>query len=288
MQQDGKLKSLFVVPAAGVNALLCVGSVVMALSGGYDSLAWWGAAIANLPLPLFLAFILVRPPPRTSEYLPIFLIISLLAPLLSAWEVYVEGVARWYPFAVAVAGSIILYLYVFWYSRLSRIGSERLAVGSKLPQFELKNSAGTLFNSSSLAGNPALLLFYRGSWCPFCMAQIQEIADQYQEFHALGAAIVMISPQSSQHTQHLARKFDVPIEFLVDEGNLLAEELNIAVDNGVPAGLPGNFDAATVLPTVVVAKESGTIIFSDQTNNYRLRPEPDVYLAILRRAASVN
>jgi hypothetical protein len=41
------------------------------------------------------------------------------------------------------------------------------------------------------------------------------------------------------------------------------------------------------MPTVVVTNASGTIVFSDQTDNYRVRPEPDVFLAILRRSGAV-
>ena len=40
----------------------------------------------------------------------------------------------------------------------------------------------------------------------------------------------------------------------------------------------------TVMPTVVVTNANGTILFSDQADNYRVRPEPDIFLAILRRA----
>ena len=47
------------------------------------------------------------------------------------------------------------------------------------------------------------------------------------------------------------------------------------------------FVVATVMPTVVVTDANGTIVFSDQTDNYRVRPEPDVFLAILRRSGAV-
>ena len=71
---------------------------------------------------------------------------------------------------------------------------------------------------------------------------------------------------------------------LVDEDNKLAGELDIAVTNGVPIGVPGGYSGDSVLPTLVVTNEKGTILFSDQTDNYRVRPEPDIFLAILRRA----
>jgi peroxiredoxin len=80
---------------------------------------------------------------------------------------------------------------------------------------------------------------------------------------------------------------DVPFHFLIDADNELAESLGIAIDYGVPAGLPGGYAPSTVMPTVVVTNANGTIVFSDQTDNYRVRPEPDVFLAILRRSGAV-
>ncbi len=79
----------------------------------------------------------------------------------------------------------------------------------------------------------------------------------------------------------------MPFHFLVDAENRFAESLGIAIDNGVPFGLPGGYDPKTVMPTVVVTNANGTIVFSDQTDNYRVRPEPDVFLAILRRSEAV-
>ncbi len=79
----------------------------------------------------------------------------------------------------------------------------------------------------------------------------------------------------------------MPFTVLVDKDNRVAEELGIAVKNGVPVGIPGGYSPDSVLPTLVVTNEKGTILFSDQTDNYRVRPEPDIFLAILRRAGVV-
>ena len=51
--------------------------------------------------------------------------------------------------------------------------------------------------------------------------------------------------------------------------------------------MASDYPADTVLPTLVVTGPSGKIIYSDQTDNYRVRPEPDIFLAILRRAGVV-
>ncbi len=42
------------------------------------------------------------------------------------------------------------------------------------------------------------------------------------------------------------------------------------------------YDSETVLPTVIITDTAGRILWAYETDNYRIRPEPDVYLAVLR------
>lgn len=43
------------------------------------------------------------------------------------------------------------------------------------------------------------------------------------------------------------------------------------------------YDSDTVLPTVIITDKDGRIVWTHETDNYRVRPEPDTYLEVLRR-----
>lgn len=281
---NARIKSAFIFPAVAVCAVLLVLSVLAALAGGADATAWVGAAIASLALPVGAAYLKFSRTPRTSENLPFLLLLPAIGIVIATWEQFIEGVSGWPPTLTALPGGALMLLYVFWYSRFGRRASTTLAVGSPLPRFTLQTAKGDALDSGELAGKAAILLFYRGNWCPLCMAQIREIAERYKEIDALGARVLLISPQPDEHSLQLAARYDVPFHFLVDKENKLAESLGIAIGHGVPIGLRGDYAPDTVLPTVVVSNSRGTIVFSDQTDNYRVRPEPDVFLAILRRS----
>ena len=287
MVVNAKLKSFFIFPAALISVLLLIWALIEVVAGGPDRTAWLGAAISALPLPFLMLRLMVKPVERTSENLPLLLMLSALGVMVAAWEQFMEGVTGWTPLSVALVNATIMLLYIFWYSRFGRIESMQLGVGNKLPHFSLKDIEGNEVGSEDLAGSPAVLLFYRGNWCPLCMAQILEFVSRYQEMDDLGIKVVLVSPQPDEHTKNLAGMHDVPFHFLIDADNQLAESLGIAIDNGVPLGVLGGYDSNTVMPTVVVTNASGTIVFSDQTDNYRVRPEPDVFLAILRRSGAV-
>lgn len=284
---DGKWKSLFLVPAIIASLVLAFLSLALALRGSGDQFAWWGAVLANLTLPFTKLYLQSAGRARLPENAPLAMLLASAGSLLAGWEWLLEGVATWQPFLVAVAGLGILSLYVFWYARFGRITGSRLDVGATLPDFTLTDLNGKLVDSSAFHGKPAVLLFYRGNWCPLCMAQIAEIAALADEFQNRGIEIALISSQPATRSQELAERIAGPFRFLQDPGNKLARELDIDIRNGVPALWPGDWQPDTVMPTVVVINANATIVYSDQTDNYRVRPEPDIFLAILRRAGAM-
>ncbi len=173
-------------------------------------------------------------------------------------------------------------LYLKWYSVFDKRESENLKVGQQLPDFSLKNSSKETVAASSFLGNPSIFLFYRGNWCPLCMAQIKEVAEQYQELEKRGVDTILVSPQPHKYTASLAKKFDVGFHFLVDENNEVATKLGIDAKNGIPAGFQVlGYDSDTAMPTVIITDKEGKIIFADLTDNYRVRPEPETFLKVL-------
>lgn len=284
---NAKLKSLFILPATGVTVVLLLFSLVQAAVTDYEQTAWLGAAIASIPMPFLIGWLTLRPVARTSENLPFLVAVTAIGVVVSVFEQFVEGTAGRGPTAVALVSATLFVIYVFWFSRFGRVQNSSFSVGSKLPEFSLSDADGNDFKSNELIGSPAVLMFYRGNWCPLCMAQIRELAGRYRDLQGMGINVVLVSPQPDEQSRKLAAMHDAPFRFLVDQDNKLARSLEIAVSNGVPVGLPGGYAPDTVLPTLIVINAAGTIVFSDQTDNYRVRPEPDVFLAILRRSGVV-
>lgn len=308
MAIDARLKSLFIYPAVILSLLVLVVSLVMIVFASGYRLRWLGAALAALPIPLLIGQLMLKPVPRTSEFLPLHLLLTAVGLVLAmqgmygnfttSWELYndiggailsaVNPGMQNLPGLVALLAAILFLLYVFWYSRFGRFNDARLGVGGQMPEFELEDIDGNTIRSADLIGNPAAILFYRGNWCPLCMAQVDEIVERYAEIERLGIQVCLVSPQPAEESRKLAERLGVKFHFLVDKGNEVARALNLEVRNGVPVGISGGYDADTVLPTLVVTSPGGTIVFSDQTDNYRVRPEPDIFLAILRRAGAIS
>ncbi len=131
--------------------------------------------------------------------------------------------------------------------------STKLMVGNTLPNFSVLDVDGKTVTTAQLTDKPAILIFYRGNWCPFCSAQIKKLVARYQDIWSLGVRGAMISPQPHINTVGLSRVYNAKFDFLTDTDNEAACTLGIEKLNGVPMGLQiFGYDSDTVLPTVII------------------------------------
>jgi peroxiredoxin len=277
------LKSVFISGFMMLSAAI-VGVAFWMLFRGGSTFGWIGVILTTAPFIIVISWLMAtKSSARTSANFPVVNIAGAVGVGLAGWAWFQEDVGLLAP-TLALAGWTGFLLYAYWYSRLERKPSGKLEVGKQLPRFTLKDVDGNSMDSADLVGTPAILLFYRGNWCPLCMAQIKELAGRYRELAALGVRIALISPQPHSNTVELAKKFNVKFDFLTDEGNAAARILGIESENGIPMGMQMmGYESETVLPTVIITDQTGKIIWTHETDNYRIRPEPDVFLDVLRR-----
>jgi len=277
-----RLKRAFIMPFFAFLAVVLLHSLWRVLTTGFAPV-WIGPLLVAGAFLAFMGWMVRSGAARTSANLPGLLLLGAGGALLSLLGAALGSTPARLPVSYAVLGFGGELLYVFWYSRLGRAPSQALRVGQLLPEFELEDENGRRLSSATFRGDPAVFLFYRGNWCPLCMAQIRELADEYKELEARGAKVALVSPQPHAQTRELAARFDVPFRFLVDPGGRAARQLGVVHEAGVPLGIRG-YDPDTVLPTAIVTDAEGRILLADQTDNYRVRPEPSTFVAALRRA----
>lgn len=233
--------------------------------------------LSSLPILLFMIFLFNSSTARTSANLPIITLPTISFSIITIWIAITAKLTH--PIILSTFLSIGIILYVYWYSRFKNRKDTPLKLNETLPKFELEYSDGTTFKSEDSIGHPNLFIFYRGNWCPLCMAQIKEVVSQYQKLEQRGVSTYLISSQSHDNTKELADKFSVNFNFMVDKDNKAAKKLNIDAVGGTPAGLQTlGYSNDTAMPTVILTDKEGTIIFLDLTDNYRVRPNPKTFL----------
>lgn len=265
------LKSLFIFFAPVVLIYVVVRGVMVWVDSQQIMLSF-GLIFSALPLTLFLSYIMLfRSIARTGKHLLWVSIPSLFGLVL----VIISG-NHSQLLGLAIAAFIISLVYIYWYSDNARGENLALANGKSLPNFTVTDVDGNPVDSAKFKNKKSLLFFYRGNWCPLCMAQIDEVANHYQQLQDKGVDVIFISPQPATHTKKLAEKFNLDFQFYVDKKNAAAKKLGILHRFGLPMGFQVlGYESHSVYPTIIATDDSGNIIYSDQTDNYRVRPEPE-------------
>ncbi len=279
------LKSIFISVFPLVALYFTIDGVLHLINNGI-SYRYIGRILIAFSVVFLFAMIFIKPVARTDANLRAFTLPISLGFIISIvfGGIIEKDLNGSLPSIALFLGWV---LYIKWYSTFNNRASNKIIkVGNILPDFELQDAKKNKVNVSKFIGNPSIFMFYRGNWCPLCMAQIKEIALQYKELEKRNVNMILISPQPHKYTQSLAKKFDVGFNFLVDQGNAVAKQLHIFSKNGIPMGFQTlGYDSDTVLPTIIITDKQGKIIFADLTDNYRVRPEPETFLKILDQKA---
>lgn len=273
------LKSFFISGFITWLTVVSLYALIQLVRGMEPMVSWLGLAMCALsPLSFFIKAFLARSP-RTARHPVEFTILSALGLVLTLAMSYRFGQAAGM-IHIWAGITIILWLsYLRWYSVLSGRDTSKLELGSTLPEFPLESLDGYAVSSQSFMAEPHLILFYRGNWCPFCTAQVEELAGSYQRLKAAGIKVVLISPQPIRKNQVMANRYQLPMLFLRDRNCQAARQLGLLHRWGTPMGMQLlGYESDTVMPTVILTDQYGKIVFCDQTDNYRVRPEPEAWL----------
>jgi peroxiredoxin len=137
--------------------------------------------------------------------------------------------------------------------------------------------------SSLIGGRKALLLFYRGGWCPFCNEQLAAIAKDYQRFEELDATVVAVSGEEAEQGKGLLQKLRLPFV-------LLSDTSFDAIDRyGVRAAVPSETMRASGItklpkPSAFVIDRAGIVRYKHVGKNAPDRPKNEDLLLALGEA----
>jgi peroxiredoxin len=169
-----------------------------------------------------------------------------------------------------------------------------LGAGERIPDIALPDAEGRRQALRELG--PAVIVFYRGGWCPYCNLQLRAWQRHLPDLAARGVRLVAISPQAPDGTLSTAERNALGFPVLSDSEDragrafgvsfALPEDLialyrrfghDLEVVNG-PAGwrLP--------MPATFVVGADGRILFARAEADYRRRVAPAEALAALDAA----
>ena len=173
-----------------------------------------------------------------------------------------------------------------------------LLLGSAAPDAPLQTLDGQATSLGKvLGGKPAVLVFYRGGWCPFCNTQLGDLRLIEEDLAGAGYQLIAISPDRPEELRLTLEKQSVGYTLVSDNeaaamkafgiGYVLDAETttkyvgyNIDIDRS-----SGRTHHGLPVPSVFVIDAAGVIQFAYVNPDYKARVPADVILAAARAIA---
>lgn len=173
-----------------------------------------------------------------------------------------------------------------------------LLPGAEAPAFRAVAPDGSSYHFDPAAlERPALLVFYRGGWCPYCNLHLAELRHIEDDLAAAGVDLLFLSADSPAVIAQAIEDGEVPAYALLSDATAEAAQA-FGISFQVPAEtvaryhergivdlqpVPGTDDVhALPAPAVFLVGTDGQIKFQFVNPDYRVRVSNDVVLAAAR------
>ena len=149
-----------------------------------------------------------------------------------------------------------------------------LTPGDPFPRLTISTTGGqTLTLPDAFAGDFGVVLFYRGSWCPYCNAQLRAFERAGQELADNGIRVVALSVDDQETSAGLAEK------------HKLTFPVGYGADARAVSGLTGAFvnpDPVYLQSTGFVLDPAGKVVVSVYSSGAIGRLVPDDVIGLVR------
>ncbi len=165
-------------------------------------------------------------------------------------------------------------------------------IGERAPAFELLSASGDAYRfDPDQRDRPAVIVFYRGGWCPYCNAHFMELRKAEDGILEMGFELLFISADRVEMLRESLDQLDRPYTLLADNEMRTARDYGVAyrVDPATVARyLQHGIDLEAAsgakhhmlpVPAVFIVGTDGVVKFQYVNPNYRVRIDPDLLLA---------
>jgi peroxiredoxin len=190
-----------------------------------------------------------------------------------------------------------LSLFLFIFAALASAPTKPLEEGDPIPDVVLRSDTDQELPLRKLVSvKPAVLIFYRGGWCPFCTRHLAELAAIEKDLLAAGVQLLAISMDQPSKLRQVPNRDQLGYRLLSDQDATAAKAFGIAfqVDDATVKRYKDSFnidlEAASGRthhtlphPAVYIVDTSGVIHFAHVNPDYKVRLEPAKILDAARK-----
>ena len=160
-------------------------------------------------------------------------------------------------------------------------------VGESFPDFALPDADGKIVTRATLLSNgPAVIVFDRGAWCPYCTLVLSELGRLAPSLKAAGATVVAVTPEVGGGAARIKAQCAIDFDVLSDVDNVLGMECGLVfpvpdkirrayLEKGIDLErINGNDMWLLPAPATFVVAKDATVRQSFVDIDFRYRVEP--------------
>jgi len=174
-----------------------------------------------------------------------------------------------------------------------------LKAGAKMPVFKLKDATGKTVGSGDLLkqGN-LVIVFYRGSWCPFCNLYLRNLQKNLSQIKEAGGNLVAVSVENPDNSLTVAKKNKLDFTVLSDPNLSVARKFGIVYQmpketdelyksRGLDIAKHNAMERSELpLSATYVINLKGEIVYAYLEPDYKKRAEPQMIIEALLKIKS--
>ncbi len=171
-----------------------------------------------------------------------------------------------------------------------------LKVGHHVEELTINDMHGKPYPlKNAWQDKPALIVFYRGGWCPFCNMQVRELATKYDKLKAAGVQPVLISVDEPDKSAIISAQYDIPFPVLSDPDLLAHKAFNVVLELDAATlekykeyGInlqdwSGKSHNSIAVASAFLIDTSGNVMVSHAPEDYASRPSVEQLLALIEK-----
>ena len=173
-----------------------------------------------------------------------------------------------------------------------------IEVGTAAPDAGLRDLDGNDVTLREIvAGQPTVLIFYRGSWCPFCNLHLSDLVTVEEELRSLGYQIIAISPDRPEELNKMTAADHLNYRLFSDPRAEAMKKFGVAyqVDDAAVTNMKQKFNVdlerssgqthhILPVPSVFILDRGGKIVFVHADPDYKVRMKGAEVLAAAKAA----
>ena len=102
-----------------------------------------------------------------------------------------------------------------------------LSVGTKAPEFTVKDTNGSTVSLSDFAGKTVVLYFYPKDDTPGCTKEAQSFRDKYAEYQGKDMVVLGVSMDDEASHKAFTEKYGLPFQLLADVDGAITKAYDV-------------------------------------------------------------